>query len=94
MAPEKAAGEDMFMRRRRLRYRAWHRGTRELDLLLGPYADARLDGMDEAELERFERLLAHEETDLQAWLLNETPPPPGADRDLLARITALKLSTT
>lgn len=94
MAPEKEAGEDLSMRRRRLRYRAWHRGTRELDLLLGPFADAELEGMDEASLDRFERLLAHEETDLQAWLLNLTPPPTDIDSDLLARITAHKISTT
>ena len=84
----------MSMRRRRLRYRAWHRGTRELDLLLGPFADAELDGMDEAGLDRFERLLAHEETDLQAWLLKQEAPPPDADSELLTRITAHKISTT
>lgn len=94
MAPEKEAGEDLSMRRRRLRYRAWHRGTRELDLLLGPFADAELENMDAASLDRFERLLAHEETDLQAWLLNLTPPPTDIDSDLLARITAHKISTT
>lgn len=82
------------MRRRRLRYRAWHRGTRELDLLLGPFADAELESMDPATLDRFEDLLALEETDLQAWLLYQEPPPPGADHDLLARIRALKISTT
>ena len=81
------------MRRRRLRYRAWHRGTRELDLLLGPYADAELDQMDQAGLDRFETLLEAEETDLQAWLLNQSPPPAGADHDLLSRITAHKLAT-
>ena len=94
MAPQKEAGEDLSMRRRRLRDRAWHRGTRELDLLLGPFADAELESMDPATLDRFEDLLALEETDLQAWLLNQEPPPSGADRDLLARITAHKISTS
>jgi antitoxin CptB len=82
------------MRRRRLRYRAWHRGTRELDLLLGPFADAELEGMDAAGLDRFEAILAYEETDLQAWLLLQAPPPASADRDLLARIRAHKTVTT
>lgn len=82
------------MRRRRLKYRAWHRGTRELDLLIGPFADAAVEGMDGAELDRFERLLAGEETELQAWLLGEETPPPAADRDLLDRILVHKLSTT
>lgn len=93
MAPEKAAGEDISMRRRRLRYRAWHRGTRELDLLIGPFADAATDQMGHAELDRLERLLDEEETELQAWLLGQETPPPTADRDLLDRIIAHKLST-
>jgi antitoxin CptB len=94
MATEKAAGEDLSMRRRRVRYRAWHRGTRELDLIIGPFADASTDSMDGAELERLERLLGEAETDLQAWLLGQETPPPAADIELLNRIIAHKLSTT
>lgn len=82
------------MRRRRLRYRAWHRGTRELDLLLGPYTDAEIDRMGPVELDRLERLLGHEETDLQAWLLSSSEPPPGVDRELLDRIITHKTSTS
>lgn len=93
MAPSNRAGEDLSVRRRRLRYRAWHRGTRELDLLLGPYADAELEGMDRTELDRFERLLSLEETELRAWLLGQERPPPGADRNLLDRIIAHKITT-
>ncbi|HHY50513.1 MAG TPA: succinate dehydrogenase assembly factor 2, partial [Alphaproteobacteria bacterium] len=76
MAPANRAGEDLSMRRRRLRYRAWRRGTRELDLILGPFADATLARMSEAELERLERLLDLDETALQQWLLGQVPPPP------------------
>jgi antitoxin CptB len=94
MAPQNRAGEDILLRRRRLTYRAWHRGTRELDLLLGPFADAALDGMEAAELDRFERLLETQENELQTWLLGQETPPPTADRDLLDRIIAHKLLTT
>ncbi len=94
MAPEKAAGEDLSMRRRRLKYRAAHRGTLELDMLIGTFAAAAADRMDEAELGRFERLLDEEETELQAWLLGQETPPPTADRDLLDRIIEHKISTT
>lgn len=93
MAPQNRAGEDLLLRRRRLRYRAWHRGTRELDLLLGPFADGNLDAMDEAELDRFEALLGLEETNLQAWLLGQERPPPSTDRDLLDRIIRHKLTS-
>ncbi len=84
MALQKDAGEDSAMRLRRMRYRAWHRGTKEMDLLLGPYADARLDGMDLAELDRFETLLEEADTDLLKWLMGQEPTPHDADHDLLA----------
>jgi antitoxin CptB len=86
MAPEKAAGEDLPMRRRRSRYRAWHRGTREMDMLLGPYADANAGSMEAMELERFELLLEQADTDLTRWLLGQEPEPAGIDHDLIARL--------
>lgn len=46
-----------MVRQRRLRYRAWHRGTKEMDLLLGTFADRNLAAMTGAELDTFERLL-------------------------------------
>jgi len=93
MAPEKAAGEELSMRLRRLRYRAWHRGTREMDLILGPYADARLDGMAAAELDRFEALLEEMDTDLFDWLMGNVPTPPDADQALLADLLAFKTAS-
>lgn len=82
-------GEDIAMRWRRLRYRASHRGTRELDLILGPYTASAPD----AELERLERLLDEEETDLQAWLMGTAVPPPDADGDLIARIRSFMIAS-
>lgn len=90
MAPEKAAGEELSMRLRRLRYRAWHRGTREMDLILGPYADAKLDGMNPTELDRFEALLEEVDTDLFDWLLGNLPVPASADHEFLADLLAFK----
>ena len=84
MALQKDAGEDLPIRLRRLRYRAWHRGTKEMDLLLGPFADARLGQMDGSELDRFETLLEEADTDLLKWLMGQEPPPAGADHQLLA----------
>ena len=90
MAPETAAGEELSMRLRRLRYRAWHRGTREMDLILGPYADARLAAMSPAELDRFEALLEEADTDLFDWLMGNQPTPASADHQLLADLLAFK----
>lgn len=90
MAPSKDAGEQLAMRLRRLRYRAWHRGTKEMDLILGPYADARLLTMQPAELDRFEALLEEMDTDLFDWLVGNLPAPPDADHQLLADLIAFK----
>ena len=89
MAPPNRAGEDISLRVRRLQYRAAHRGTRELDLLLGPFAAAEAGFMAEAELDRFEALLAEQDTDLQDWLLGQSA---AADqhRALIARILDFK----
>lgn len=84
MALQKDAGEELPMRLRRLRYRAWHRGTKEMDLLLGPYADARLGEMELADLDRFEVLLEEADTDLLKWLMGQEPTPADADHALLA----------
>ena len=88
MALQNSAGDDISMRRRRMRYRAWHRGTREMDLILGPYADAYIADMDVAGLDRLEALMEAEDTDLLRWILGQEPPPPEADHDLLAVLAA------
>lgn len=59
-------------RRRRALYRAMHRGTKEMDWLLGKYAEARLEAMDDGELNEFERFMALPEPALQAWLMSGT----------------------
>jgi len=86
MAPSTDAGDELAMRLRRMRYRAWHRGTKEMDLLLGPFADARLAGMGADELDRFERLMDEADTDLLKWLLGQEPAPADTDHALLAQL--------
>lgn len=82
------------MRRRRLRYRAWHRGTKEMDLVLGPFADAHLDGLGTAELDRLETLMDEEDTDLLKWVVGQEPVPAGVDAELLETIIAFRLKTS
>lgn len=90
MAPSKDAGEDVAMRRRRLKYRAWHRGTKEMDLVLGPYADAHADRLGAGELTRLETLMDEEDTDLLKWVMGQEPVPDGVDGALLAEIIAFR----
>jgi antitoxin CptB len=70
------AAETAADRLKRLRMRSWRRGTREMDLILGPYADASLPAMDPAALDAYDLLLAQEDQDLLAWVLGQVAPPP------------------
>jgi antitoxin CptB len=58
-------------RRRRALYRAWHRGTREMDLLLGTFADAYIAALDTADLLAFEALLDVGDPELLVWLTGQ-----------------------
>lgn len=62
-------------RLKRMRMRAWRRGTKEMDIVLGPFADERLAGMDEAALAAFDALLWENDQDLMAWLLGQQAVP-------------------
>lgn len=62
-------------RRKRLKFRAWHRGMKEVDLVLGPFADAHVDRLDEAALDAFEQLLSVPDNDLYDWLCERCTPP-------------------
>ncbi len=79
-------------RLQRLRFRAWRRGFREADLILGGFADACAPTMSEDELDRFERLLDQSDHDIYSWILGQTPPP-AFDDDLLARLRAFRPGT-
>ena len=80
-------GETAEARLKRMAMRSWRRGTKEMDLVLGPYADAHLAGLTEADLVTYDALLAENDQDLMAWILGQSAPPPALD-PLLARITA------
>jgi antitoxin CptB len=60
--------DGLEIRRKRALYRANHRGTKELDLILGRYANERVPGMDEARLTEFEEFLALPDTDIDLWI--------------------------
>ena len=57
---------DLDPRRRRILFRAWHRGMREMDLIMGRFADAEIGAMTEAELDEFEQLIEVPDRDLFA----------------------------
>jgi len=73
-------------RLKRMAMRSWRRGTKEMDLIMGPYADAHLAGMTEAELDAWDALLVENDQDLMTWVLGSVPAP---DRHagLIARLS-------
>jgi antitoxin CptB len=80
------------MRRKRALYRAQHRGTQEMDILIGGFVADHLDSLDAQMLDRLETLMDHEETDLQAWLMGQSDIPDTADRALIDTIRNHKIS--
>jgi len=66
--------DGLEIRRKRALYRANYRGTKELDLILGRYAEERVPGMDEATLARFEEFLALPDTDIDQWIRGFAAP--------------------
>jgi antitoxin CptB len=75
-------------RRRRILFRAWRRGLREMDLALGQFADAHLTELGEQDLGEFERGLDLPDPDILAWITGEAPTPAEFDTPLFARLRA------
>ncbi|EKE45768.1 TPR repeat family protein [Oceaniovalibus guishaninsula JLT2003] len=66
---------DAEIRLRRLRMRSWHRGTKEMDIVLGHYADERLAIMDDADLALYDALLDENDQDLYRWVSGQAAAP-------------------
>jgi len=77
-------------RRKRLLFRCWHRGTREMDLILGRFADAEIASLAEDELSELERLIEVPDPDLYAALIGDRPLPQGAAGALFERIKSFR----
>ena len=75
-------------RRRKILFRAWRRGLREMDLVMGQFADMNLQAMSDTEVDEFERLLDIPDPQILDWITGfETVPPP-YDTPLFARLCA------
>ena len=79
-------------RLKKIRFRAWRRGFREADLILGQFADAELEGFSEAELQEFEALLEQPDQDVYAWIIGQTPAPEAFATPVLERLRAFSRS--
>ncbi|QUD88935.1 FAD assembly factor SdhE [Phenylobacterium montanum] len=76
----------------KIRYRAWHRGFREADLILGPFADAHLAELSDTELDAFEHLIDQPDHDLYGWIIGRDPAPAEMEGPVLDRLKAFHLT--
>lgn len=84
------SSEGLDPRRKRLLFRCWHRGTREMDLLLGRFADAHIGDLSETEVDQLEQLIEASDPDLYAALTGATTPGADIAGPMFERIKAFR----
>lgn len=82
------SSEGLDVRRRRLLFRAWRRGVRETDLIVGRFADAHIENLDEPALDAFERLIEVSNAQLYAWVVGDSAVPADYDTSVLRQLIA------
>lgn len=82
-------GEDLATRRKRLKFRSWHRGIQEADILLGNFADKYLAEMTAEEMDQYERILEEQDIDIVGWIGKTRPVPPELDNDVMKKLQTL-----
>ncbi len=75
-------------RRKKMLWNAWHRGTKEMDILLGEFADARIAELSDADLADLEALMEETDRDLFAWIVGSEPTPPARQTAVWAEFLA------
>jgi antitoxin CptB len=86
MTGTRISSEGLDARRRRLLFRSWHRGIREMDLVLGRFADAHITQLSEAELDDYERLLEISDQPFFAWVSSAEAVPAEYDTAMFRRL--------
>jgi antitoxin CptB len=92
MTGTRRSSEGLDLRRRKLLFRSWHRGLREMDLILGGFADARIAQLNEGELSEFERWIDVPDRDLLAWVTGEELVPADFDSQLFRDLRDFQLT--
>jgi antitoxin CptB len=82
------SSEGLDPQRRKLLFRSWHRGIREMDLIMGRFADLHIDRLDGAELADYELLMEVPDPELYAWITGEIEVPSDHDTALFRKLRA------
>ena len=94
MTGSRRTSADLDPRRRKILFRAWHRGIREMDLLMGQFADAEIGTLTESELDDFEALIEVPDRDLFSWITSSEETPSNYDTALFRRLKAFHTHTS
>jgi antitoxin CptB len=80
-------------RKKRLIFRSWHRGTREMDILMGNFADSVVPNLTPAQVEDYERLLDCPDPDLYDWYTQKSPVPEEEKSGVMGAFLGFKLKS-
>ncbi|TVV72534.1 succinate dehydrogenase assembly factor 2 [Sphingomonas solaris] len=80
---------DRATRLKRLKFRAWHRGTKEADYMMGGYYDTHAAGWTDAELDWFEALIEEQDVDIMGWAIGTIAVPDRWQGPMMARLQLL-----
>lgn len=82
---------DLDKKRKKLIFRSWHRGTKEMDLIMGSFADQNLQDFTILELQQYERILQFSDPDLYDWISGKKEPPANLTDDVFKKLLDHKL---
>ena len=85
--------DELDFRRRRIAFRAWHRGTKEADLMIGGFFDRYGESWSEAEIAWYEALLEEQDVDIMAWAIGTEAPPARFEGEMMRRLQSLDYIT-
>jgi antitoxin CptB len=86
--PQDEPEDNISITRKRLIFRSWHRGTREIDLLLGTFAEAHIPRFNEEQLAAYDRFLKNSDPDIFNWITGQEPVPPAEDNGVVSLLLA------
>ena len=81
--------ENIEIRRKRLKFRSWHRGIKEADILLGSFADQFLDTLSSEQLDDYENMLREPDSDLVAWITGDKVVPEQYNNEVMAMLKSI-----
>jgi antitoxin CptB len=81
--PQLRTENNISIKRKQLIFRSWHRGTREVDLLLGKFADQHMPGFDGGQLMLYDRFLNNSDPDIFNWISKQEPVPSAEDNEVV-----------